>query len=129
MRRYVVRHPDAGTILIDTGFHGDVRTHGVRHDFGTLMSLVFRSLRPAEQPFDAQLRGLGVDPDAVERVVMTHLHVDHTSGMRLLPHARFVCARAEWSAARGRGAVRNRLRRPPSAGLRPDGARRPRKQR
>jgi len=31
---------------------------------------------------------------------MTHLHVDHTSGMRLLPRATFTCAREEWAAAR-----------------------------
>jgi glyoxylase-like metal-dependent hydrolase (beta-lactamase superfamily II) len=33
---------------------------------------------------------------------MTHLHVDHTSGMRLLPRATFVCTREEWRAAHGR---------------------------
>jgi glyoxylase-like metal-dependent hydrolase (beta-lactamase superfamily II) len=40
----------------------------------------------------------------VKRVIMTHLHVDHTSGMRLLPHARFICSRREWQAASGHGA-------------------------
>jgi glyoxylase-like metal-dependent hydrolase (beta-lactamase superfamily II) len=49
---------------------------------------------------------------------MTHLHVDHTSGMRLLPAARFTCSRREWAAARGAlswsgGYVRNHL--PPAA--------------
>jgi glyoxylase-like metal-dependent hydrolase (beta-lactamase superfamily II) len=33
---------------------------------------------------------------------MTHLHVDHTSGMRLLPNATFVCTPQEWQAAQGR---------------------------
>jgi len=33
---------------------------------------------------------------------MTHLHVDHTSGMRLLPNARFVCSADEWRAATAR---------------------------
>ena len=97
---WVLRHPSAGTIGVDTGFHTDAATDR-RKDFGLAMSLVFRSLKPAEEPFDAQLRALGVDPDSVERVVMTHLHADHTSGMRLLPNARFTIARPEWQAATG----------------------------
>ena len=101
---YVVRHPSAGVMLIDTGMHADAK-RDLRRDFGVPMSLMFRQLVPAEEPFDAQLRGLGVDPAAVEKVVMTHLHVDHTSGMRLLENATFVCSAAEWSAAHGRFAA------------------------
>jgi N-acyl homoserine lactone hydrolase len=101
---YVVRHPTAGTILIDTGFHRDAG-ESLSKDLGTTMGLVFRGLRPADTPYDDQLRELGIQPDEVDRVVMTHLHADHTSGMRLLPNARFVCARREWKAARSRGAV------------------------
>ena len=97
---YVVRHPREGTFLIDTGMHPDAAAD-LRRDFGTPMSLLFRALRPAEVPFDEQLRELGVEPDEVERVLMTHLHVDHTSGMRLLPGATFTCTREEWAAATG----------------------------
>jgi N-acyl homoserine lactone hydrolase len=100
---YVLDHPEAGTILVDTGFHADA-TRDRRRDFGLAMSLMFANLRTASEPFDEQLRARGVEPEAVERVVMTHLHVDHTSGMRLLPNARFTITRREWSAARARGA-------------------------
>ena len=101
---FAVRHPTAGPILIDTGLHPDA-AHSLRGDYGLLMSLVFGKLRPAGEAFDQQLRGLGIEPGEVRLVVMTHLHVDHTSGMRLLPEAEFVCSRAEWSAATGRQAV------------------------
>ena len=97
---YVVRHPDAGPLLIDTGFHPDA-SQSLRQDFGVTMGLFFRGLKPAREPYSEQLRALGVEAEGVERVVMTHLHVDHTSGMRLLPSARFVCSRAEWGAANG----------------------------
>ena len=98
---YIVRHPDAGTILIDTGMHPDVATD-LRKDFGTAMSVVFRGIRPAGEAYDEQLRRRDVDPDKVDRVVMTHLHVDHTSGMRLLPNATFTITRDEWKAAHAR---------------------------
>ena len=98
---YAVRHPSAGTILIDTGMHRDAKENP-RRDFGLPLSLMFRGLRPAEEPFDEQLRALDIEPGSVERVVMTHLHLDHTSGMRLLPNAKFTASGAEWAATRGR---------------------------
>jgi glyoxylase-like metal-dependent hydrolase (beta-lactamase superfamily II) len=101
---FLVRHPDHGPLLVDTGMHPDARV-SLRKDFGTAMSVVFRGLRPAGEPFDAQLRARGVEPDDVSRVVMTHLHADHTSGLRLLPTAEVVLGRREWQAARGRGAA------------------------
>jgi glyoxylase-like metal-dependent hydrolase (beta-lactamase superfamily II) len=94
---WVVRHPSAGVILIDTGMHADAATD-LRRDFGLAMSVLFGGLKPVA-PFDSQLRERGIEPGDVERVVMTHLHVDHTSGMRLLPNARFTIARREWAAA------------------------------
>ena len=110
---FVLRHPAAGVVLVDTGFHPDAGDDR-RKDFGPAMSAMFASLKP--QPFDRQLRDAGVDPAAVERVVMTHLHVDHTSGMRLLGRARFSIARAEWAAVGGgarKGYVRQHL--PPAS--------------
>jgi glyoxylase-like metal-dependent hydrolase (beta-lactamase superfamily II) len=94
---YVVRHPSQGTLLIDTGFHPDATTN-LRGDLGFPMSILLRGLEPNGR-FDEQLNGAGVQPGEVERVVMTHLHVDHSSGMRLLPRASFICTREEWAAA------------------------------
>jgi glyoxylase-like metal-dependent hydrolase (beta-lactamase superfamily II) len=102
----VIRHPGAGVLLIDTGLHPDARAD-LRKDFGLAMGLLFSGIKPAAIPFDEQLRARGVEPEEVERVVMTHLHVDHTSGMRLLPNARFICTQSEWRAARGRLAAIN----------------------
>jgi N-acyl homoserine lactone hydrolase len=101
---FAVRHPEAGTILIDTGLHPDASTN-LRKDFGPAMALFFRGIKPPARPYLDQLRDLGIEPDAVERVIMTHLHVDHTGAMRLLPNARFTCAREEWQAATARRAT------------------------
>lgn len=101
---YIVRHPQAGPILIDTGLHADALA-GARHDYGPVLGTVFRGLRPAGATFTEQLRERGVEPRDVALVVMTHLHVDHTSAMRDLPAAEFVCDEREWRAATGRRAA------------------------
>jgi glyoxylase-like metal-dependent hydrolase (beta-lactamase superfamily II) len=98
---YVIRHPHQGVILIDTGFHPDA-LNAPRTDFGLAIGLLFRGLVPAATAFDEQLRKRGIEPEEVERVVMTHLHADHTSGMRLLPNARFICTKEEWRAAQAK---------------------------
>ena len=101
---FVARHPTEGPIVIDTGLHPEA-AESLRRDYGPVLSQVFRTLQPAEQTFAEQLRGHGVEPSEVKLAVMTHLHADHTSGMRLLPEAEFVCTRREWAAATGRTAV------------------------
>jgi N-acyl homoserine lactone hydrolase len=101
---FVVGHPTAGTILIDTGLHPAALADPAA-DFGFPMRLLFAGLQPEAPAFDVQLRALDVDPAEVTHVVMTHLHVDHTSGMRLLPQATFTCDRREWTATRRRFAA------------------------
>lgn len=98
---FALRHPSQGTILVDTGMHPDA-LRDLRGDFGTFLGLMFRNTRPGEQAFEEQLAGLGIEPAEIKLVVMTHLHVDHTGGMRLLPEAEFVCSKREWKAAHGR---------------------------
>ncbi len=101
---FVVRHPTAGVLLVDTGFPPELVARGADH-FGLPLRIVFRALRPEPTPFDVQLRDRGIDPATVERVVMTHLHGDHTAGMRLLPNARFLTTVQERRFARGRAAA------------------------
>ena len=47
----------------------------------------------------AQLRKRGLDPGEVPIVVMTHLHLDHTSAISEFPQSTFVVSEAEWQAA------------------------------
>jgi N-acyl homoserine lactone hydrolase len=101
----LVRHPSAGTFLIDTGLHARAATD-LKADFGRINGRFFNTLKM--DPGDAttsQLAKLGIGVDDVELVVMTHLHVDHTSAMPEFRRATFVCTRSEWEATGGRTAV------------------------
>jgi glyoxylase-like metal-dependent hydrolase (beta-lactamase superfamily II) len=99
---FLVEHPEAGPLLVDTGLHPDVAANGR----GNLGAYGLGSLRmKAEQAVAAQLRERGIEPADVGVVVMTHLHFDHASGVEEFPDATFVVDVREWDAARSGGLV------------------------
>lgn len=101
VQAFAVEHPGAGLVLIDTGFHPAVAVDP-RQGMGRLGGLIFKRLQMApEQAVPAQLRERGLDPDAVDLVLLTHLHSDHASGISQFPDATFLVSADEWSAASG----------------------------
>jgi glyoxylase-like metal-dependent hydrolase (beta-lactamase superfamily II) len=78
------------TILVDTGFDPDV---GRRRGRTCL-------IEPAEA-----MTALGVGPENVSRVVLTHLHYDHTGNLDVLPRAELLVPAIEldfWMSPMGR---------------------------
>jgi glyoxylase-like metal-dependent hydrolase (beta-lactamase superfamily II) len=75
----------AATIVVDTGFHPEA---GARRGRTTLC------------PPDEALRLIGVEPETVPMVILTHLHYDHTGNLEWFPDAELVVQRSElefWS--------------------------------
>lgn len=99
---FLVEHPSAGPIMVNTGFHPSV-VSGVRPNMGRLSPLLYRVRITREQTLAAQLEARGIAIGDVKTVVMTHLHIDHASGISELPDATFVVDRREWAAAGERG--------------------------
>lgn len=94
---FLLRHPSAGAILVDTGLHPSVASDG-RENFGGLANRYGNpTLRPGED-VPAQLRERGLDPGEIPIVVMTHLHLDHTSAVSEFPDSTFVVSETEWRA-------------------------------
>ncbi|HEX7293615.1 MAG TPA: N-acyl homoserine lactonase family protein [Solirubrobacterales bacterium] len=109
---FLIRHPSAGAILIDTGLHPSIATDG-HENFGSLATRVGNPALAAGEDVPAQLRNRGLDPGEVPVVVMTHLHIDHTSAISEFPQATFVVSETEWqSAAHGSRPALNGYRRP-----------------
>lgn len=97
---FFVEHPTAGGMLIDTGFHGSVPLEPGQA-MGRLGGLLFKDVEmQSNEAVPAQLRGLGVAPESIKTIVMTHLHSDHASGISHFPEATFVISGREWAAAR-----------------------------
>jgi N-acyl homoserine lactone hydrolase len=99
---FLVEHPEAGPILIDTGLH-ELAAHDVGAALGRLGKLLFTIDMQPGWGVPAQLRERGVDPADVRLIVMTHLHYDHASGLSQFPQATVVADAAEWEAAAKQG--------------------------
>ena len=100
---FLVEHPSAGLMLIDTGLHPSVAVDP-KKNMGLAGGFAFKNLEmKSEQSVAAQLRSRGIDPSEIRTVVMTHLHIDHASGMSEFPEATFLFSKAEWEAATTQG--------------------------
>jgi N-acyl homoserine lactone hydrolase len=108
---FLIRHPSAGAVLVDTGLHPSIATDP-KENFGSLGARFGKpTLAPGEDA-PSQLRERGLEPGEVPIVVMTHLHMDHASAISEFPNSTFIVSEKEWSfAAGGASPVMNGYRR------------------
>ena len=99
---FLVEHPSAGPLLIDTGFHPSV-VNGVEANMGRAARPLYLVRMQREQAVAKQLEARGIAATDVRTVVMTHLHVDCASGVSEFPAATFVVDAREWAAASAGG--------------------------
>jgi glyoxylase-like metal-dependent hydrolase (beta-lactamase superfamily II) len=86
-----------GTVVVDTGFDAAMATKRSR----TLL-----------QPVADGLRAIGVAPDDVSDVIISHLHYDHAGNYELFPRARYHLQDCEMAYATGRCMCDSKLRLP-----------------
>jgi glyoxylase-like metal-dependent hydrolase (beta-lactamase superfamily II) len=111
VQAFLVEHPRAGPLLIDTGFHPSVAVDP-KQNLGRIGTLVFRGIEmEASQAVPAQLRAKGIEPASVRYVFMTHFHIDHASAMSEFPDATFAFSAREWEAANEQGELHGYRRR------------------
>ena len=97
---WVIEHPE-GIILIDTG---DIQASSYddfykNETIGTRFSLKLMANKrniSKEDELDSQLKRLGIRPEQVSKVVLTHLHGDHTNGLKFFPGNEIIVNEAEY---------------------------------
>jgi glyoxylase-like metal-dependent hydrolase (beta-lactamase superfamily II) len=99
---FLIRHPSAGAILVDTGLHPSIATDG-RENFGGLAARFGNPGLESGKDAASQLRERGLDASEIPIVVMTHMHIDHTSAISEFPNSTFVLSETEWRAAASGG--------------------------
>jgi N-acyl homoserine lactone hydrolase len=95
---FLIHHPTAGPVLVDTGLHPSIASGG-SENFGGLANRFGRPSLEAGEDVPSQLRAKGIEPRQVPTVVMTHLHLDHASAISAFPDSTFVVSAAEWQDA------------------------------
>jgi N-acyl homoserine lactone hydrolase len=106
---FLIRHPSAGAILVDTGLHPSIATDG-KENFGLATRVANPDLATGED-VPAQLRKRGLDPGEIPVVVMTHLHLDHASAISEFPNSTIIVSETEWRSASTDSALLNGYRR------------------
>jgi N-acyl homoserine lactone hydrolase len=81
---YLVRHPDTGDWLLDSGFDASFTDSG-HGNFGGLARFVEVSRQVPGHDVVSLLQAAGADPARLSGVVLSHLHGDHTAGLPALP--------------------------------------------
>jgi N-acyl homoserine lactone hydrolase len=107
---FVVEHPGAGPVLIDTGLPAQA-AEDVGAALGRAAKLAYDIEMEPEWGVTEQLRARGIDPYDVRTIVMTHLHYDHAGAISEFPQATIVVDAAEWAAARSSGFTKGYVRR------------------
>lgn len=88
---FVVRHPK-GNVLFDTGNNDKIITDP------SYWGDAFKSLKPVNTPdiaIDAQLQKIGLKPDDIQYVVVSHLHLDHGGNVGKFPKSTIVVQKSE----------------------------------
>ncbi|HSD53082.1 MAG TPA: N-acyl homoserine lactonase family protein [Burkholderiales bacterium] len=92
---YVVRHP-RGNVLFDTGNNDKLITDP------NYWPPALAAMKPAMTPdiaIDVQLKKIGLSPDDITYVVLSHMHLDHGGNIAKFPKSTLVVQRDELSNA------------------------------
>ncbi len=94
---WVVERDGMAPLLVDTGFGAEAAA---------------RRGRTITRPVDEGLRAIGIAPEAIADVVLTHLHYDHAGSLALFPGARFHIQERELAFATGKAMRHGHVRAP-----------------
>jgi N-acyl homoserine lactone hydrolase len=88
---FLIEHPK-GLVLFDSGCAPEVAVDpgywGPVHEFSTIRF-------SQDQVVDQQIKQHGYKPTDVKYVVVSHLHMDHSGGLKLFPEAQFLIMKGE----------------------------------
>jgi glyoxylase-like metal-dependent hydrolase (beta-lactamase superfamily II) len=92
---------DEGVVVVDTGETARTSQPGYFPRWHPYFRLAVRVSVKAEQEIGAQLLRLGIRPDDVRTVILTHLHTDHAGGLHHFPESEIVVSDVELGLAKG----------------------------
>ena len=77
---FLAIHPREGLMLLDAGLHGSFARQK-NGNFGFLLGAIVKTRAEQGRSAPDRIRELGFSPDEVRHVFLSHLHLDHLSGL------------------------------------------------
>ena len=115
MLSYVLEHDD-GHIVIDTGV-GQALAERFRTESDPVSRRVLEVTVDPDTEVGPQMRAIGLRPEDVRLVLLTHLHFDHAGGIEHFPNAEVLVHRTEWDGRAAFGGNYWRLQEPAWTGV------------
>lgn len=100
----LIAHPTMGLTLFDTG--NAPRMSRLPGMPAWVYKKALTTYASDALTIASQLRHLGIDPNDIERIVISHFHPDHIAGLRDFPNAEFIASRTAWNAIRNQRGFR-----------------------
>ncbi len=97
---WLIEHPE-GLIVVDTGETARTAERNYFPRWHPFYRYAVRLHVRPDQEIGPQLRALGITPEDVRHVVLTHLHTDHAGGLHHFPHSEILVSEVEFRTARG----------------------------
>jgi glyoxylase-like metal-dependent hydrolase (beta-lactamase superfamily II) len=103
---FAIEHPE-GVIVVDTGETARTAEPGYFPSWHPFYRFGLKEWVAPEEEIGPQLQRLGIKPNDVRQVVLTHLHTDHAGGLHHFPDMEILVSRGDLEHASGRlGRVR-----------------------
>lgn len=97
---WVIEHPE-GVIVVDTGVNARMLEPGYFTRWNPYFQRNVRVSVDPDEEIGPRLRDLGIAPEEVRWVVLTHLHLDHDGGLHHFPNSEILVSREEHRIATG----------------------------
>ena len=99
----LLHHPEKGWILYDTGYTD--RFYNATKSFPNKIyaKLTLVEIKPEEE-IKAQIEQIGLHPDDIKHIILTHFHADHIGGLKDFKNASIYCSKKAYKHTMSLGA-------------------------
>lgn len=94
---FLLEHTKHGLILFDTGYSANMHKTGL---IGRVYNLFNPTSVEEKDELKNQLEKIGVRPEDIKTIVLSHLHPDHIGGLRSFSEANFVVSKGSMDTYR-----------------------------
>lgn len=101
---WLIEHPE-GNFLIDTGLSTDVHQDNYFKSLDFVSRYYFEQQMKfkinKEEEIHSLLKSINIKPESIDKIILTHLHIDHTGGLKHFPNTPILVNQREWKTKDG----------------------------